>query len=54
MVKRIGREETNQILRSVGKSEETKALMELAKEYNVTEKNSTLLKMSLLPFVKDE
>lgn len=51
MVKTIGKEHTKEILESLRNTEMTKELMTLAESYGVVEKNPTILKKLLLPFV---
>lgn len=49
---KIGKEETAKMLRSIREPKESQRLMDFANEYNVQEKNVTILKKLLLQFVE--
>ena len=51
MVDSVGQEEADRLIMSVNNSDDTRKIMELAKEYNVIEKNVTTLKRMLMPYV---
>lgn len=52
MVSKVGREKVDALITSVRNPEDTKTLMGFANEYGVTEKNVTILKKIMLPYVK--
>ena len=43
---------SDRLIYSIRSSEDTKKLMEIAYDYGITEKNVTILKKMLLPFIE--
>lgn len=52
VVKQVGQEVADRLIYSIRSSEDTKKLMEIAYDYGITEKNVTILKKMLLPFIE--
>lgn len=54
MVDSIGQEDTDRLIMSIRNSEDSRKIMEIAKEYGIVEQNVTTLKKVLMPFVSNQ